>query len=110
MAGDKDITALFGLIHEVSGKVDNLRDDMSDLSAKVVANIAECGLCRPIVMGNGQPPLTKTMAEQDKRIVALETARAIRSKFDWVILGGVFTMAAALVKVVGDWLPRWLGW
>jgi len=110
MTSGKDITALFGLIHEVSGKVDDLRGDMSDLSDKVTTNIAQCGLCRPIVMGNGQPPLTKTVSEQDKRIVALETARAIRSKFDWVILGGVFTMAAAVVKVVGDWVPRWLGW
>jgi hypothetical protein len=84
---------------DLGGKIDALSDKMDTMAIDISRMAAQHEMCRPIVMGNGKPPLSD-------RVTALETRGSIRVWVDRTLLAGLISL---LVVVVG-WVPKFMHW
>jgi len=92
-----DITRLHQRINALDEEMERRHEEVAgklgDISTTLASVATSCGICRPIVMGNGGESI-------DRRVTRLETARAIGGKGFWLIAGAVATLISGVVAAV----------
>ena len=85
------IDNLTGEFHAAVAQLAVNREDILSKIDEVVSAVREngamCGLCRPIVMGNGNPSLAV-------RLTKLEEFRRISARIFWLVTGTISTITA----------------
>jgi len=79
-------------IHE---RIDSVFETASRIESKLDVMIGHCAECRPIVMGNGKPPILERLAK-------LETTARISSKVLWACVGVLTTALGYYLKSLID--------
>jgi septation ring formation regulator EzrA len=90
-----DIERVHQRIDAVDEHLDDLKESVADLTAKVKTNIALCEDCRPKVMGNGDSLPTKVSVLETK-LKTINDTRKEEKATRWKLVAAVFAGASAV--------------